>query len=169
MRKTVLIIGLMVSLFFASSAFSAEVKIGYIDMQKAITETKSGKAAFNKLKKFQEAKQKELDKKKTQIEKEEEELKKKFAIYSDEKKRQASQDFQKKAMEAEQYFRDSQVELSKKEKELLEPVLKGLREAIEKYAEKNGYAMIFEKNGSSLLFATQDTDLTSKIVKAYGK
>ncbi len=155
--------------FFLWSTAVANTKIGYIDMQKAITETKSGKKALKKLKSFQALKQKELDKKKTSMEKEQAELKKKFDIYSDEKKMQIQQDFQKKAIAAEQYFRESQVQLQKKEKDLLEPVLNGLRESIAKFAEKKGYVMIFEKNGSALLFATKSSNLTSEIVKAYGK
>jgi len=111
----------------------------------------------------------ELDKKKTEMEKEKSELEKKFAVFSNEKKIQVQQDFQKKAIAAEKYFRDSQIELAKKEKDLLEPVLKGLRETISKYGEKQGYTMIFEKTGSSVLFAKKGSDLTSKIVKAYGK
>ncbi len=164
MKKLILVIAL-----FVSSAAVANVKVGFVDMQKAITETKGGKQAFKKLKSFQASKQKELDKKKKSMEKERADLEKKFAVYSDEKKMQVQQDFQKKAMAAEQYFRESQLELQKKEKDLLEPVIKGLRAAISKYAEKEGYVMIFEKNGSSLLFATKGSDLTSKVVKTYGK
>ncbi len=160
----------ILALVFMTSAVSfANIKVGYVDMQKAITQTKGGKKAFNKLKAFQKTKQKELDKKKKSMEKERTELEKKFAVYSNEKKIQVQQEFQKKAIAAEQYFRNSQMELQKKEKDLLEPVIKGLRGAITKYAEKEGYVMIFEKNGSSLLFAAKGSDLTSKVVKAYGK
>jgi len=152
-----------------STAAFADGKVGYVDMQQAITQTKGGKAAFKKLKSFQATKQKQLDKKKKEMEKEKTELEKKFAVFSDEKKMQVQQDFQKKAMAAEKYFRDSQMELAKKEKDLLEPVVKGLRQAISKYGEKEGYSMIFEKTGSSVLFAKKGTDLTAKVVKSYGK
>jgi outer membrane protein len=164
MKAIILVMAMMVS----TVAFS-NTKVGYVDMQKAITMTKTGKKAFKSLKSFQAKKQKELDKKKKSMEKERADLEKKFAVFSDEKKIQVQQEFQKKAMAAEQYFRGSQVELQKKEKDLLEPVIKGLRDSIAKYAEKQGYVMIFEKNGSSLLFAKPDSDLTAKVVKAYGK
>lgn len=164
MKTAILIMTLMVS-----TVSFANAKIGYVDMQKAITLTKTGKKAFKSLKAFQTKKQKELDKKKKSMEKERADLEKKFAVFSDEKKIQVQQEFQKKAMAAEQYFRGSQGELQKKEKDLLEPVIKGLRASIAKYAEKEGYVMIFEKNGSSLLFATKGSDLTAKVVKAYGK
>jgi len=147
----------------------ADGKVGYVDMQQAITQTKGGKSAFKKLKSFQASKQKQLDKKKKEMEKEKNELEKKFAVFSNEKKIQVQQEFQKKAMAAEKYFRDSQVELAKKEKDLLEPVVTGLRTAIAKYGEKEGYSMIFEKTGSSVLFAKKGTDLTAKVVKSYGK
>lgn len=163
--KTLLVI--LASLFV--SVASANVKVGYVDMQKALSMTKAGKRAVKDLKKVQSSKQKELDKRKKAIEKEQAELEKKFAVYSQEKKIKAQQDFQRKAMEAEKYFRQSQMELAKKEKDLLEPIYKGLRSAIEKYAKKEGYSMVFEKTASSLLFAQDGTDLTAKVVKAYGK
>ena len=165
MKQTILILG---ALLFSTVAF-AEGKVGYVDMQKAITQTKGGKAAFKKLKSFQATKQKQLDEKKKEMEKEKSELEKKFAVFSDEKKIQVQQEFQKKAIAAEKYFRESQMELAKKEKDLLEPVVKGLREAIAKYGNKEGYSMILEKTGSSVLFAKEETDLTAKVVKAYGK
>jgi len=165
MKKLLMV---LCALTLANSAFAND-KVGYVDMQQAITQTKGGKSAFKKLKSFQATKQKQLDKKKKEMEKEKTELEKKFAVYSDEKKMQVQQDFQKKAMAAEKYFRDSQMELAKKEKDLLEPVVNGLRAAIAKFGEKEGYSMIFEKTGSSVLFAKKGTDLTAKVVKSYGK
>jgi len=154
---------------FLTQASYGEAKFGYIDMQQAVEMSKAGKKAIKNLKVVQEKKQKELDGKKNSLEKEQKELQKKFAVYSQEKKIQVQQEFQKKAMEADQYFRESQVELAKKEKELLEPVYKGLREAIEKYAKKNNYEMIFEKNRSSVLYGADKADLTKEVVKVYGK
>ena len=125
MKQTLLI---LIALSFSSLSFAAKTesnKVGYVDMQKAITETKGGKAAFKKLKAFQEQKQKQLDAKKKEIEKERAEIEKKFAVYSNEKKAQVQQGFQKKALAAEKYFRDSQLELAQKEKTLIEPVIKG--------------------------------------------
>lgn len=155
--------------FMVSTVSFANIKVGYVDMQKAITQTKIGKKAFKKLKAFQKAKQKDLKKKEDEMAAERASIEKNFSVYSDEKKMKVQQEFQKKMMATEQYFRKSQAELKKKEVTLIEPVLKGLRDAITKYAEKEGYVMIFEKNGSALLFATKGSDLTSKVVKAYGK
>ena len=165
LRKPLII--LLSSFISISPAFAG--KVGYVDMQKAIEMTKNGKKAIKKLKDIQTKKQKELDSKKSALEEEQKEIQKKFAVYSKEKQMQVQQDFQKKAMEADKYFRESQVELAKKEKELLEPVFEGLRGAISKFAKKNGYDMIFEKNRSSVLYGTNQSDLTIKVVKTYGK
>lgn len=166
--KKLLILAIGLGVFLTQVSF-AEANYGYVDMQQAVEMSKSGKKAIDKLKKIQEKKQKELDAKKNSLEKEQKDLQKKFAVYSQEKKMQVQQEFQKKAMEADQYFRDSQVELAKQEKELLEPVYKGLRQAIEKYAKKNNYEMIFEKNRSSVLYGADKADLTKEVVKVYGK
>ena len=162
-----LLIILLSSFIGFSSAYAT--KIGYVDMQEAVELTKSGKKALKKLNKIQIEKQKELDSKKSELEKEQKDIQKKFAVYSKDKQRQVQEDFQKKAMNADKYFRESQIELAKKEKELLEPVFEGLKKAIAKYAKKKGYDMIFEENRSSILYGTDKSDLTKIIVKAYGK
>ena len=162
-----LLIILVGSFIGLSSAYAG--KVGYVDMQKAVEMTKTGKKAIQKLKQVQTKKQKELDGRKKELEKEQKDIQKKFAVYSKEKQMQVQQSFQKKAMDADKYFRESQVELAKAEKELLEPVFEGLREAISRFAKKNDFDMIFEKNRSSVLYGTDKSDLTAKIVKTYGK
>jgi len=159
---------ILTALLFTSFA-SANVKMGYVDMQKAISQTKSGKKAFNKLKKVQKAKQTQLDKKKKEIEGKRASLEKKMSVWSNEKKIQEQQKFQREVLEAEKLFRQSQLELAKQEEDLLKPVLTGLRDAIAKYAKKQGYTMILERAGGTVLFASDEADLTAKIVKAYGK
>ena len=77
MKAAILIMTLMMS-----TITFANTKIGYVDMQKAITLTKTGKKAFKSLKAFQAKKQKELDKKKKSMEKERADLEKKFAVFS---------------------------------------------------------------------------------------
>lgn len=163
-KLLILFIGSTIGLSTANAA-----KIGYVDLQKAVEMSAKGKKAVKKLKDIQSKKQKELDKKQADFQKEQKETEKKFAVYSKEKQLQVSQDFQKKAMNLDKYLRESQMELVKKEKELLEPIFEGLREAIKRYAKKNGYDMVFEKTRSSVLYGKDDTDLTAKVVKTYGK
>lgn len=160
---------LILTTLLLTSIASADVKIGYVDMQKAISQTKSGKKAFDKLQKVQKSKQTQLDKKKKEIEGKRASLEKKMSVWSNEKKMQEQQKFQREVIEAEKLFRQSQLELAKEEENLLKPVLTGLREAISKYAKKEGYTMILERAGGTVLFASDDADLTAKVVKAYGK
>jgi len=137
-------------MFFVGLNSAYAGKIGFIDMQKAVEMTKKGKKSIKKLKGIQVKKQKELDAKKKSLEKEQKEISKKFAVYSKEKQMQVQQEFQQKAMAADKYFRESQVELANKEKDLLEPVLEGLRESIAVYARANGFDIILEKNRLNL-------------------
>lgn len=166
MFKSIFIAAVM---FFVGLNSAYAGKIGFIDMQKAVEMTKKGKKSIKKLKGIQVKKQKELDAKKKSLEKEQKEISKKFAVYSKEKQMQVQQEFQQKAMAADKYFRESQVELANKEKDLLEPVLEGLRESIAVYARANGFDIILEKNRSSVLYGSDSVDVTAKVVKQYGK
>ena len=54
----------MIGLMFAANVASAEFKMGFVDTQKAIQESKLGKKAKTEMEKEGEKKKKELDKKK---------------------------------------------------------------------------------------------------------
>jgi outer membrane protein len=66
-----------------SGAAFAEVKIGYIDMQKAIQSTSKGKKAKKSLEKDFKAKKKELEKMEADLKKMSEDLEKKAMLLSD--------------------------------------------------------------------------------------
>ena len=63
-----LISGIFILLFFHGSVLGAEVhKIGVIDLQKCITESKEGRKVFEALKEKKGLMQKKLDKKQTEL------------------------------------------------------------------------------------------------------
>ena len=67
-----------VFLLSTSAAFAEDMKLGYVDMQRALNETEDGRKAKEKLKKDFDQKQKELDEQQNQLKKEiEDELRRK--------------------------------------------------------------------------------------------
>src|SRR5262249_11170991 len=58
-----------VFLLSTSAAFADDIKVGYVDMQRALNETDDGRKAKEKLKKDFDQKQKELDEQQNQLKK----------------------------------------------------------------------------------------------------
>ena len=68
-------------------AFASDVRIGYVDLQKALIETKEGKAAKDRLQRDFSVKQKQLDQAQEEIKRDEEKLKKQSDVLSEPQKR----------------------------------------------------------------------------------
>ena len=143
--------------------------IGYIDMQKALNSSISGKEArkefTNKVKKTQElfeAKQEELKELKENLEKQ-------SLILSEDARNEKEKEYQNRMRDYQRLIKDSQEELKGEESEMVKKIFKELRVIVGKIGEKGNYTMIFEKNASGILYGSETVDLTDEIVKAYDK
>ena len=155
--------------FFGPRAHAADEKIGYVDLQKAIQETSTGKRAKSDLEKEFNAKKADLQKKEADLKKQAEDLEKKKVALSDEMKAKKQQELQGEMMKFQREVSESQANIQKKERELTEPILKKLQASLEKIAKDKNLAVILEKNEQSVLWARKDLDLTDDLVKDYEK
>ena len=169
--NTKLMTGLAVAslVALASPAHAADEKIGYVDLQKAIQETSTGKRAKSDLEKEFNAKKSDLQKKEADLKKQAEDLEKKKVALSDEMKAKKQQELQGDMMKFQREVSESQANIQKKERELTEPILKKLQASLEKIAKDKNLAVILEKNEQSVLWARKDLDLTDELVKDYEK
>lgn len=159
---------LSTSLFFASSA-RAEIKIGYVDLRKALQDTSAGKKAQKDLKKEYDAKKEELEKKEKDLKAMNDDLDKKKLVLSDEVKQKKQIELQQEMGKFQQQVQATQAALQKKEREMTQPILEKLQELLDKRAKADGYTVILEKSEQSVLWAKKDIDMTDAIVKEYEK
>jgi Skp family chaperone for outer membrane proteins len=151
----------------ATAGVAAAPKFGIVDMQRALQATNDGQEAKKKLEADIAKKKSELDKRKAEIEKMAQEHEKKSAVLAEDvrAKREAEigmemRKFQESAMRTEG-------DLRKQERELMVPIVKGLREIVEEIAAKESFTMVFEKQENTVLFAQKDTDLTDRVIAEY--
>ncbi|MES2855064.1 MAG: OmpH family outer membrane protein [Bdellovibrionota bacterium] len=159
----------LASVFAFQAANAAELKIGYVDLQRAIQATTDGKKAKSDLEKEFNAKKTEFQKKEGDLKKMGEDLEKKKAAWSDDMRNRKGQEFQQEMMKFQKEVGESQLAISKKERELTAPILEKLSKAMEKVALDGGYDMVLERSEQSVLWAKKDLDLTDTIVKEFEK
>ena len=121
---------LSTSLFFASSA-RAEIKIGYVDLRKALQDTSAGKKAQKDLKKEYDAKKEELEKKEKDLKAMNDDLDKKKLVLSDEVKQKKQIELQQEMGKFQQQVQATQAALQKKEREMTQPILEKLQELLD--------------------------------------
>ena len=148
---------------------NADVKIGYVDMQKAIQTTKAGQKAKKDLEAEFEKRKKSLQSKEADLKKMGEELEKKAMVLSEDVRAKKQKEFQTSMMEFQQTVQKNQKEIQDQERKLTEPILKKLQAVIEGMAKKDNYTVILEKRENGVLWAQKELDITEQVVKAFEK
>lgn len=150
-----------------TGAGAAELKIGYVDLQRALNESDAGKAAKERFKVQVDRLQTDLKKKKEALDGMKEQLEKKAAVMKEDEARNLEKDYQKRLREFERAYKDSQGELQQKDNELTVELIKELQAVIENYGRENGYSIILEQSSSSVLYGASSLDLTEQIIAKY--
>ena len=78
-------------------------------------------------------------------------------------------ELQEEVMTWQKTLSDNNVEMQKKQKEVLEPILDKMKGVVEKFAKEKGVLMILEKTAQNLVYASAEVDLTDDIIKAFEK
>jgi len=150
----------------AGTAFAAESKIGYIDMQRAINTSESGKEAKEqlaaRLKKYQD----EINVRQEDLKRMKEELEKQGMLLSESARSSKEKDYQQKLKEFQRFTKDAQDELQGKDEEFTRKILEAMEKIIQDFGKKNGFTFIFVKN-ESMLFADDKADVTEEVLKQF--
>lgn len=149
----------------------AEVKIGFVDLQKAIEMTSQGKKAKGELEKEFEAKKKDLQKKEADIKKMQEDIEKKKSVLSEEVRNRKIAEFQQEFQKFQQSVQESEQSIRRRETELTQPILDKLQKAIVEHGKDEKYTMILHQSERMqlVLWSVKDADLTEAIVKRVEK
>lgn len=169
MKKLALLV--MLSVGFLSFSAQAELKVGYVDLQKAIEGTSTGKKARAELEKEFKAKKKELEKKEKDLKKMTEDFEKKKLVLSEDVKRRKGAELQQEIMKFRQMVQQSEQNIRKREQELTRPIVEKLQKAVKEVATDKKVTMVLNQNRNfrTVLWASDEVDLTSDVIKKYEK
>ncbi len=165
--KQIIMAGIVAACITSTSVFAADLKLGYIDMQRALNGSEAGKKAKEqlaaKVKKYQD----EIDVKEEELKKLKVELEKQGTVLSDSTRASKEKEYQNKLKEFQRFTKDAQDELRGRDEELTRAILAGMEKVIQDFGRQNGYTFIFVKNDSVLLFVDEKADLTVDVLKLF--
>jgi len=167
LRSKLSVLAVALSLAVPTLAAAQDMKIGYVDYQRVLLEVEDGKAAKVRLQKWLEGRQKEIDAEQEALRKEKEVLDKQASAMNEEMRTQKAMDLQKKVYELAQKWEKSRGEAAEKERKEMEPIIGKIDSVISGIATRNGLAMVFEKRDSGLVFALDQYDLTTEVIRTY--
>jgi len=143
-----------------------DMKVGIVDLQRAIQTSETGKKAKSQLEEAFNKKKKELQAEEANLKKLQEEFQKKQSALSDSAKKEQQMKLQEKFMKYQELLQKSQADIQKKEQEMSEPIIRKIREKVNEIAKKKGYNLVLEKNDNVVLFSQDKDDLTEEVMKS---
>jgi outer membrane protein len=163
---SVVVIG-MVLLGWFGSALAADMKIAYVDIQKAVNECNAGKEAKKAITKEVEKFQRLIADKQRELQTMKESLEKQAPMLTPDARATREKDYQNKLREFQRWGEDTQNEINQKRMEMERNISMGFQKVIQKVGADDGYTLILEKNETIVLYVSKAIDITDRVIKAY--
>ncbi len=167
MRTIPVLAAVALAIAVPRAARAAELKIGYVNLQQAVTEVDEGKAARDTLKKEFDQKQKMLDEKQNELKRMKDDLDKQMVVMSDEAKREKAMEFERKVNEMQQVYVQMQKDLQDREREMMKVIFDKMEAVIKDIAASEGYNYVFEQQNAGLMVAPPNANMTQELVRRY--
>ena len=150
-----------------ASSSSVAVRIGYVDLQRALNESTAGKKAKGDFQVKVQGLEGQLKGQKEELDRMRDDLQKKGAVMREEERRKLETEFEHKRLDLKRRFEDSQAELQRKDAELSTEIIGTLQGIIGKIGKARGYTVILELNSSAVLYYQKSDDITAEVITAY--
>jgi outer membrane protein len=166
-RLAVILVSMLALTGWVGSAWSADLKIACVDIQKAMNECQAGKEAKKSIAREMEKLQRLSGEKQKELQTLKESLEKQAPMLTPEARVSKERDYQGKLRDYQRWGEDSQKEIQQKGLELERNILQGVQKVIKKLGEDEGYTLVLEKNESIVLFASKTIDVTDRVIKVF--
>lgn len=141
------------------------VKIGFIDLQRVMTDSVAGKQSREKFQAQVKKAEADLLKEKQDLERSKADLDKKGPLLKEEERRSLESDLQRRVVNYQRNMQDQQQQLRQQEREMTADLLKELEKIVNEVGKADKFTLILER--SNILYSDQAIDVTSRVIEVY--
>jgi outer membrane protein len=170
------IIAIVAALFFLSltslgiaqqQVKSAALKVGSVDIQKALNTCEAGKAAAAKLNKALEDAKKKYEAQGQALQKEQEALERQSSVLDEQVFKDKVRDFQGKARDWDRFRKDVETDIKQQHNEIVDKISKELIGITEQIGKEGGFTLVVER--SLVPYIDPTLDITDEVIKRYNQ
>lgn len=152
---------------FAQTAAPARVAV--INVQKVLAESSAGKVALERLKKMQDERVARAKKMDEEVQALDAQINQKKMSLSEEKLAEMTKDLSDKKISMQRYAQDADREVQEARDRSLQELEKLIMPLINQIGKEMGFAAIFNKFESGLVYASDAIDITDMVVKRFNE
>jgi outer membrane protein len=167
MKRLPRLLGLVIAsgcLLFAFGA-SAQVKVGVIDVQRALLATEDGMRAAKSLNDYTSRKKAELRRVEAKLQREQKQLKQQAQVLSRSAFARRYEHWQRRVVEVQTKTVEFNRLLQRKQQQLLAPISQKLVKVVRRVARKRGFDVVVDRAVAP--YARGDLDVTDMVVQMY--
>ncbi|MFH1090300.1 MAG: OmpH family outer membrane protein [Pseudomonadota bacterium] len=151
----------------SATAAAPEIKIGVFDMQKALDESKLGKASkANLLAKFQKL-QKELSDEEAQLKTLKTQLDQQAPMLSPTARTEKEKELQRRIRDLQDKARDYSDQMKRDDFEQFKPLYQGLLDIAKDIGKAKGFTVILEAKKGLLIYYQDSLDITDEVIQRF--
>jgi len=165
MRYGLTIAALVMGMAAAAATAYADIRLAFVDVQRALNECRAGKEAKSRFRGRIEQLQSQLEGEQGDVERLKRELEQKGSLMQPDQRQNLEDDYEKKLRHFQDDYKNSRDELQEKDNQVTGAIVRDLAAVVREIGAKNGYTMVMEKG--TLLWAVPATDITDQVIRAY--
>lgn len=155
------------ALLMGAQAFAAEIKIGVVDFQRVLRESKGGKAAKSQIEQKGKGVESSLVSKGKALEAEKKKLESEAMVMNADARENKAREFKIKVMDFQALQKKSAEDFKEYEVGVIRKVQKDVFGFVETIGKRDNYTLILEK--SAALYNPSGVDITDQVIKMYDK
>ncbi|MGD0289950.1 MAG: OmpH family outer membrane protein [Candidatus Binataceae bacterium] len=161
-----LIIGVVMLLAMAAATTArADMKLAYVDIQRALNDCRNGKSAKAEFRGRLERVQSQLQGEQSEVQRLKDELEKKGPLMQPDQRQSLEQQYTRKLRDFQDDYKSTRETLQEKDNEITGAIVRDLATIVRQIGQKNGYTMVMEKG--NLLWAVPSVDITDDVIRDY--
>lgn len=165
MRYRSIIGAVMVLVMAAASTARADVKLAYVDIQRALNDCRNGKSAKADFRGRLEHVQSQLQGEQSEVQRLKDELEKKGPLMQPDQRQSLEQQYTRKLRDFQDDYKNTRDSLQEKDNEITGAIVRDLATIVRQIGQRNGYTMVMEKG--NLLWAIPSVDITDDVIRDY--
>lgn len=150
-------------------AQNAPARVAVIDVQKVLTQSTAGKAAYDKLKKIQDDRVEKAKSMDEELRKLDSDINSKKMSLSEDKLTEMQKQLADKRIAMQRYAQDADREVGEARDRELQALEAKIKPVIDAIGKEMGIAVIFNKFESGLVYAADAIDITDTVIKRFNE
>jgi outer membrane protein len=148
-----------------AAALAQEVRVAFVDLRKAVFNSREGRNAQEQFAKLEEAKLDQLRPRRDELRRLEEEYEKQRYVLSPEALQERRLEIVKIRRDLEREFRAAEDDLQIRQVQLLQPIQKKIARVVQEVGKDQGFTMIVDQSTEGLLFFRDSLDITEMVIQ----